>query len=33
LNAVGGVVVREDGVELNYADPAKVLNPFFIAWG
>jgi 3'(2'), 5'-bisphosphate nucleotidase len=33
LNAVGGVVVREDGVELNYSDPSKVLNPFFIAWG
>jgi 3'-phosphoadenosine 5'-phosphosulfate (PAPS) 3'-phosphatase len=31
--AAGGVVTQWDDLPLNYAEPAKTLNPFFIAWG
>ena len=33
VQAAGGVVKQSDGSPLLYAEPAKTLNPFFIAWG
>lgn len=33
LAAAGGRVVHSDGTPLTYAEPAKVLNPDFVAWG
>jgi hypothetical protein len=29
----GGVVCQPNNAPLNYAEPAKTLNPFFIVWG
>ncbi len=31
--AAGGMVSQWDDLPLTYAEPAKTLNPFFIAWG
>jgi 3'(2'), 5'-bisphosphate nucleotidase len=33
VQAAGGVVKQWDGSPLLYSEPAKTLNPFFIAWG
>jgi 3'(2'), 5'-bisphosphate nucleotidase len=31
--AAGGMVRQWDGLPLTYREPAKTLNPFFVAWG
>jgi 3'(2'), 5'-bisphosphate nucleotidase len=31
--AAGGVVCEPNNSPLTYAEPAKTLNPFFVAWG
>ena len=31
--AAGGVVCQPNNSPLTYAEPAKTLNPFFVAWG
>jgi 3'(2'), 5'-bisphosphate nucleotidase len=33
VTAAGGMVAQWDGSRLTYAEPARTLNPFFIAWG
>jgi 3'(2'), 5'-bisphosphate nucleotidase len=33
VTAAGGMVRQWDGSPLTYTEPAKTLNPFFIAWG
>jgi predicted nuclease of predicted toxin-antitoxin system len=33
LTAAGGVVCQPNNSPLTYAEPAKTLNPFFVAWG
>jgi 3'(2'), 5'-bisphosphate nucleotidase len=33
VTAAGGIVSQWDGSPLTYTEPAKTLNPFFIAWG
>ena len=33
VTAAGGVVCQPDNSPLTYAEPAKTLNPFFVAWG
>jgi len=31
--AAGGIVCQTNNIPLTYAEPAKTLNPFFVAWG